>query len=95
MLVVDDDAASRDLLTTNLRREGYRTVQARGGDEALELALKLRPDAITLDVLMPKTDGWAVLAALKPTLNFAISRLSWSRSHRIGALVSRSARPKS
>ena len=65
VLVVDDDAASRDLLTTNLRREGYRTVQARGGDEALELALKLRPDAITLDVLMPKTDGWAVLAALK------------------------------
>jgi signal transduction histidine kinase/CheY-like chemotaxis protein/HAMP domain-containing protein len=65
VLVVDDDAASRDLLTTSLRREGYRTVQARGGDEALELALKLRPDAITLDVLMPKTDGWAVLSALK------------------------------
>ena len=65
VLVVDDDAASRDLLTTNLRREGYRAVQARGGDEALELALKLRPDAITLDVLMPKTDGWAVLGALK------------------------------
>jgi signal transduction histidine kinase/CheY-like chemotaxis protein len=65
VLVVDDDAASRDLLTTNLRREGYRAVQARGGDEALELAVKLRPDAITLDVLMPKTDGWAVLAALK------------------------------
>ena len=65
VLVVDDDAASRDLLTTTLRREGYRTVQARGGDEALELALKLRPDAITLDVLMPKTDGWAVLGSLK------------------------------
>src|SRR5581483_9356522 len=57
VLVVDDDAASRDLLTTNLRREGYQTIQARGGDEALELALKVRPDAITLDVLMPKTDG--------------------------------------
>ena len=65
VLVVDDDAASRDLLTSNLRREGYQTVQARGGDEALELALKWRPDAITLDVLMPKTDGWAVLGALK------------------------------
>jgi len=65
VLVVDDDAASRDLLTTNLRREGYQTIQARGGDEALELALKVRPDAITLDVLMPKTDGWAVLSALK------------------------------
>jgi signal transduction histidine kinase/HAMP domain-containing protein len=53
VLVVDDDASARDLLTTNLGREGYRTVQARGGDEALELARKLRPDAITLDVLMP------------------------------------------
>jgi signal transduction histidine kinase/DNA-binding response OmpR family regulator len=65
VLVVDDDPAARDLLTTNLGREGYRTVQARGGDEALELARKLRPDAITLDVLMPKKDGWAVLGALK------------------------------
>jgi signal transduction histidine kinase/DNA-binding response OmpR family regulator/HAMP domain-containing protein len=65
VLVVDDDPAARDLLTTNLGREGYHTVQARGGDEALELARKLHPDAITLDVLMPKKDGWAVLGALK------------------------------
>jgi CheY-like chemotaxis protein len=65
VLVVDDDPAARDLLTTNLGREGYRTVQARGGDEALELVRKVRPDAITLDVLMPKKDGWAVLGALK------------------------------
>jgi signal transduction histidine kinase/DNA-binding response OmpR family regulator len=65
VLVVDDDPAARDLLTTNLGREGYRTIQARSGDEALELARKLHPDAITLDVLMPKKDGWTVLAALK------------------------------
>lgn len=65
VLVVDDDPAARDLLTTNLRREGYCTLQAHGGDEALELARKLRPDAITLDVMMPKKDGWTVLGALK------------------------------
>jgi len=65
VLIVDDDPASRDLLNTSLRREGYNTVQASGGDEALQLARKLRPDAITLDVLMPRTDGWAVLGALK------------------------------
>jgi signal transduction histidine kinase/CheY-like chemotaxis protein/HAMP domain-containing protein len=65
VLVVDDDPASRDLLSTSLKREGYHTVQASGGDEALQLARKLRPDAITLDVLMPKTDGWTVLASLK------------------------------
>lgn len=65
VLVVDDDAASRDLLSTSLKREGYHTIQASGGEEALQLARRLRPDAITLDVLMPKTDGWAVLASLK------------------------------
>ena len=52
-------------MSISLKREGYHTVQAVGGDEALQLARKLRPDAITFDVLMPKTDGWAVLAALK------------------------------
>jgi signal transduction histidine kinase/DNA-binding response OmpR family regulator/HAMP domain-containing protein len=65
VLIVDDDPASRDLLSTSLKREGYRTIQASGGDEALQLARRLRPDAITLDVLMPKTDGWTVLASLK------------------------------
>jgi adenylate cyclase len=65
VLIVDDDPASRDLLNTSLKREGYHTVQASGGDEALQLARKVRPDAITLDVLMPKTDGWVVLGALK------------------------------
>jgi adenylate cyclase len=65
VLVVDDDPASRDLLSTSLKREGYRTIQASGGEEALQLARRIRPDAITLDVLMPKTDGWAVLASLK------------------------------
>ncbi len=65
VLVVDDDPASRDLLSTSLKREGYHTVQASGGEEALQLARRLHPDAITLDVLMPKTDGWTVLASLK------------------------------
>jgi len=65
VLIVDDDPASRALLASSLRREGYHTVQASGGDEALQLARKLKPEAITLDVLMPKTDGWTVLAALK------------------------------
>lgn len=65
VLVVDDDPAARDLLTSNLKREGYRVIPARNGEEALHLARKSRPDAITLDVLMPTTDGWAVLSSLK------------------------------
>jgi adenylate cyclase len=65
VLVVDDDPAARDLLTTNLKSTGYRLVQAANGEEALRLARTIRPDAITLDVLMPKPDGWEVLSALK------------------------------
>jgi CheY-like chemotaxis protein len=65
VLVVDDDAAVRDLMQRFLRGEGYRAAVAATGDEGLRLARDLQPDAITLDVLMPGVDGWAVLTALK------------------------------
>jgi len=65
VLVVDDDPAARDLLTANLKGAGYRFIHAASGTEALNLARMVRPDAITLDVLMPKPDGWDVLTALK------------------------------
>jgi len=65
VLVVDDDPAAHELLTAKLKGESYRLVHANSGEEALELARMIQPDAITLDVLMPKTNGWAVLSALK------------------------------
>jgi DNA-binding response OmpR family regulator len=65
VLVVDDDAAARDLLRRHLEAEGVRVVTAGGGQEGLRLARELRPALITLDVLMPGLDGWAVLGALK------------------------------
>jgi CheY-like chemotaxis protein len=65
VLVIDDDAAVRDLLQRILAKEGFRVLPANGGEEGLRLARSVRPDAITLDVLMPGMDGWAVLAALK------------------------------
>ena len=65
VLVVDDDPAARDLLTANLKSAGYRLVHAASGEEALSLARTIHPDAITLDVMMPKPDGWEVLSALK------------------------------
>jgi CheY-like chemotaxis protein len=70
VLVVDDEAVVRDLMQRALGREGFRVVTAAGGEEGLRLARELRPEAITLDVLMPGLDGWAVLSALKadPTL---------------------------
>ena len=65
VLIVDDDPVARDLLAANLKGAGYRLIQAANGEEALKLARAARPDAITLDVLMPKPDGWQVLNALK------------------------------
>jgi PAS domain S-box-containing protein len=65
VLVVDDDPAARDMLNRVLAKEGYRVALAAGGDEGLRLARALRPDVITLDVMMPNMDGWAVVSALK------------------------------
>jgi signal transduction histidine kinase/DNA-binding response OmpR family regulator len=65
ILVVDDDPAALDLLSLTLGKEGYRVIPAQTGEEALEQARKHRPQAITLDVLMPRMDGWSVLVALK------------------------------
>ena len=65
VLIVDDDPVARDLLAANLKGAGYLLIQAATGEEALNLARTMRPDAITLDVLMPKRDGWEVLSALK------------------------------
>ena len=65
VLVIDDDPATRQLLARMLGKEGFRVVEAPGGEEGLALARSERPDVITLDVLMPGLDGWGVLAALK------------------------------
>jgi GAF domain-containing protein/DNA-binding response OmpR family regulator len=65
VLVVDDDAASRELLRRTLEADGVRVVEAAGGAEGIQLARQLRPALVTLDVLMPGLDGWAVLGALK------------------------------
>jgi CheY-like chemotaxis protein len=65
VLVIDDDASVRDIVQRFLAREGFRVVTAAGGEEGLRLTRERRPDAITLDVMMPGMDGWAVLAALK------------------------------
>ncbi|MEG4067987.1 response regulator [Microcoleus sp. Pol11C2] len=65
VLVVDDDPISRDLIQRTLSRQGLHIEVAGSGEQALRLAKQLRPDAITLDVIMPGMDGWAVLSALK------------------------------
>ena len=65
VLVADDDKATRELISRGLQKEGFRVLAASSGEEALRLAREKRPDAISLDVLMPGMDGWTVLRALK------------------------------
>jgi signal transduction histidine kinase/DNA-binding response OmpR family regulator len=65
VLVIDDDPVVRDLMRRMLTSEGFGVITAGDGQEGLERARKERPAAITLDVLMPKLDGWAFLSALQ------------------------------
>ena len=65
VLVIDDNAHARELIRRVLTDEGFGVVEAVDGAAGLALARRDPPDAITLDVLMPGMDGWAVLAALK------------------------------
>ena len=64
ILVVDDEVTARELLASYLCPE-YRIAMAESGEEAVKQARHLRPDAITLDVMMPRGNGFETLAALK------------------------------
>jgi len=70
LLVIDDDPTARELMQRYLTKEGFQVALAASGEEGLHLARELHPAAITLDVMMPGMDGWAVLSVLKadPTL---------------------------
>jgi two-component system, OmpR family, response regulator AdeR len=65
VLIAEDDADIADILRSYLEREGLRTVHAGDGRSALDLHLALRPDLVLLDVMMPRLDGWGVLAELR------------------------------
>ncbi len=65
VLVVEDDLQTSELLALWLGEASYRVARAYDGEQALELARRLKPYAITLDILLPKLDGWQVLQALK------------------------------
>ena len=65
VLVIDDDPNVQDLMRRLLSKEGFRVETASTGEDGLKLASELHPEVITLDVMMPSMDGWAVLSALK------------------------------
>jgi signal transduction histidine kinase/ActR/RegA family two-component response regulator len=65
VLTIDDDPNVLDLMARVYQREGFRPISASNGREGLEMARQLRPDLITLDIMMPEMDGWEVLKTLK------------------------------
>jgi len=65
ILVIDDDPVARELVRRFLQAEGFTVEIAASGEEGLQKAHTLHPAAITLDVMMPGMDGWAVLSMLK------------------------------
>ena len=65
LLVIDDDPAVHDLMRRSLEKDGFRVEVAADGKTGIELAKRLKPAVITLDVMMPRMDGWSVLTALK------------------------------
>jgi signal transduction histidine kinase/ActR/RegA family two-component response regulator len=65
ILVIDDDPSVRDLMTRFVGKMGFDAVLAANGEEGLRLAREIRPQVITLDVVMPGLDGWDVLHRLK------------------------------
>jgi PAS domain S-box-containing protein len=65
LLVIDDDPNARELLRRTFGKEGYAVLEAENGESGIELARQQRPDAITLDVMMPGMDGWEVLSRIK------------------------------
>jgi CheY-like chemotaxis protein len=68
VLVIDDDPAVRELMQRSLSKDGFRVEVAADVRTGLEMARRLKPAVITLDVMMPSLDGWAVLNALKADL---------------------------
>ena len=65
MLVVEDDDVVAGFIETILQMEGYEVFRAADGEQAILLAHELRPDLVTLDVMMPGIDGWEVAHQLR------------------------------
>ena len=65
VLVVDDDDVIRQLITVNLELEGFEVIPAVDGQDALDKVKEVQPDVVTLDVMMPRVDGWEAAARLR------------------------------
>ena len=60
VLLIDDDATFCEIYQARLEREGYRVATAGSGEQGIELAVRLRPSVIVLDIVLPRWDGFTV-----------------------------------
>jgi CheY-like chemotaxis protein len=65
VLVVDDDDVIRQLITVNLELEGFEVMTAFDGQDCLDKVKEIKPDVITLDIMMPRIDGWEAASRLR------------------------------
>ncbi|MDD3102531.1 MAG: response regulator [Patescibacteria group bacterium] len=65
ILVIEDEPAIRDAIIIKLNRKGFVVLEAKNGQEGLDIALQKHPDLILLDIIMPIMDGFTVIEKLK------------------------------
>lgn len=76
ILIVDDEKTIVEMLVYNLQKEGYNTLEASDGEEAVQKALNEKPDLVLLDIMLPKMDGLAVCKRIRQSLNIPILMIS-------------------
>ena len=76
VLVVDDEKPIVDILVYNLNKEGYNTLEANDGEEAVRLVIEKKPDLVLLDIMLPKMDGLTVCKKIRHNYNIPIIMLS-------------------
>lgn len=87
ILLIEDERYNQELMERYLSKTGWKLAIAENGPRGIELAKKLRPQVICLDILMPSMDGWSVLTALKADPELAnIPVVIWSlvNDHQLG-----------
>jgi len=76
VLVVDDEKPIVDILVYNLKKEGYNTLEAGDGEEAIKMVVNNKPDLVLLDIMLPKMDGLTVCKKIRHNYNIPILMLS-------------------
>lgn len=76
VLVVDDEKPIIDILVYNLKKEGYNTLEASDGEEAINMVLNNKPDLVLLDIMLPEMDGLTVCKKIRHNYNIPIIMLS-------------------